>query len=291
MNLYEAIKKFCEYYRFNVQQNTNNSYAFILRNFCLYHRNMHLEEMTIEDIVRYFQAMDDLGWDRGAIHTKAIVLRRFFGYFKKSGYQVLNYELIPIPVRRQKMPRVASEEKYQKLLQSIPDKLPVHERNKALIMLYHDTGARNAEILSLNTNDINLIEKRAIIRTEKAKKLPFREIFWSEETNAQLKKWLRIRKKFTDNEIAFIGLSRSSAGRRLGNRGVVKFLEEYSERAGMETLNAHSLRHLFGVKYAKSGANNSAISSLMGHSDMQSSHIYTSLYGEDLKEVWGKYGN
>lgn len=291
MYLFEAIQKFAEYRKFVVQKNTTNSYSFILRSFCLHLKNPQLEEVTLEDIFSYFQLMDSLGWDSSSLTIKGTVLKQFFGYFEKRGLKVLNSQLIPIPQRSKKMPRVGSEEKYRTLLEVIPPKSPMHERNKALLMLYHDTGCRNSEILSLNLSDINTITRSAIVRTEKAKKLPFREIYWSEETNEQIKKWIEIRKKFVEkeNDVFFICMSSKHLGIRLGKRGVVKLMKEYSEKAGLETVNVHQWRHLFGVSYAKSGANNSAISSLMGHSSIQSSQVYTTLYGEDLKEVWGKY--
>lgn len=291
MELYEAIKQFGDYYKFVVQKNTNNSYGYILRNFCLYVHNPPLEKIALEDILNWFQDMDSMGWDKSALNVKAVVLRRFFGYWKKRGFFVVPSELIPIPQVRKKLPKVATEEKYRKLLEVIPKKNPIHERNRTMLMMYHDSGCRNAELLSIDLKDINLIEKRGMIRTEKAKKLPYREIFWSEETNEQLKNWLRIRRKFVDTSPAlFIRLSKSYSKERLSKRAVVKMMEEYSKKADIPTVNAHQWRHLYGRTLAKKGANNSSISSLMGHSDMQSSEVYTRLFGEDLKEVYEKYG-
>lgn len=291
MLLSEAIKNFCGYYNFRVQKNTNNSYSYILRNFCLFLRNPKIQDITIDSIIEWYRIMEELGWDNNSLLPKTIVLRRFFGYANDMKWTDFPVKLIPAPSHYKKLPRSANEETYRKLLSIIPQEGMYHMRNRALLMLYHDTGARNSEILSLDVEDVNLAGRSAIIRTEKAKNLPFREIFWTKETNEQLMKWIEARKKIVtgENEFLFIGLSKNKVGERLGNRGVVKMMAEYSRTAEMPTVNVHQWRHLFGRTLAKSGANNSSIASLMGHSDMQSSQVYTTLYGDDLREVWAKY--
>ncbi len=82
------------------------------------------------------------------------------------GYRVLEPNLIPLPPKQYRIPRVASEENYQKLLSSIPSgNDPRHIRNKAIIMLLWDTGARNGEIVSLDVDGMDIEKMHAVKET------------------------------------------------------------------------------------------------------------------------------
>jgi site-specific recombinase XerD len=53
--------------------------------------------------------------------------------------------------------------------------------------------------------------------------------------------------------------------------------------------NSHSLRHKFGHDLARKGANNTVISSLLGHANLQSSYRYTELFGSEIDEQYAKF--
>lgn len=69
-------------------------------------------------------------------------------------------------------------------------------------------------------------------------------------------------------------------------KGVQALLRKYAIRNNMETVNAHSFRHGFGERLAMKGAQDSVISSLMGHTHTESSFRYTRLGKENMKEKY-----
>lgn len=299
MKFSEAIKKFFQWKQINVSKGTIKGYEFDLRNFCLYMRDPEIECVRIEDITEYFDLMAKLGWKWNGFLTKSIALRKFFEFFNRTGYEVMNYHLIPIPRREYNPPRVATEEEYQKLLRVIPEKTEDHRhiRNLALVNMLWDTGARIGEILSLNIESLNLDKCQAVIKTEKTQGMkPFRQIFWQVKTNENLQRWLKrramlaARHNFQDPNAVFVGSARWQLGKRLSNGAVATTLKRYSVKAKIEPLlNAHSFRHRFGISLAKKGANNSVISNLMGHSSLMSSYRYTMLAGVELEEEYRKF--
>jgi integrase/recombinase XerC len=213
--------------------------------------------------------------------------------------------LIPVPRKIFKFPRVATEDQYERLLGAVKDEGKCGEityavRDKAVIMLIHDTGARNGEIASLDMDDIDLGRKSARIKTEKSRgEVPYREIFWSNETNEQLKKWVAVREKFLvkmeleEPKAVFFGIKAGSGasnysakGKRLQVNYVSELFRKYSNRANLPIINPHSFRHLFGRDLAKKKANNFVISSMMGHARVQSSYPYTMLFGKDREEAY-----
>jgi site-specific recombinase XerD len=293
----EAINKFIEWKQINSSKGTLKGYELDLRNFCLYMRNPHIETVKLEDITEYFNLMAELGWKWNGFVTKSIALRKMFQFYRRQGYEVLDHQLIPIPKREYNPPRVATEEEYAKLLNVIPQDSndPRHIRNLAIVSMLWDTGARVGELMSLKVQDIKLDQMKALVKTEKSKGMkPFRQIFWSEETSQNLKRWiekraeLKKRTKFKDPDALFVGACRWQLGKRLTSNAVSIFLRRYSSKAGIQTLNAHSFRHHLGHELAKKGASNSVISNILGHSALTSSYVYTMLSNKELETEYRK---
>lgn len=269
----------------------------VVKQFCLFVRNKQVEDITIDEVMGWFNLMSDLDWEHNSFVVKAMALRKFFEYMKLTGVSCLDPQLIPIPRPVYTMPRVATEEHYQKLLSVIPANSndPRHIRNLALVKLYWDTGARNTEILSLNLLDLDLSSQKAVIRTEKARSKPFREIFWTEDTNDAIKRWLKKREQlanlrtFFDKEAVFVSINNQKCGQRMTNKGSGEILRRYCLRAEIPYMNAHSFRHHMGHQLAKNGANNSIISAVLGHSTLNSSFVYTQLHNRELQEALATY--
>lgn len=297
MKFNEAIKSFSAWRRFKVKTSTVRGYEVVVKQFCLFVRNKHVETISIDEVMEWFNLMTDLEWEQNSFVVKAMALRKFFEYMRLTGVQSVDPQLIPVPRPTYTMPRVATEDDYQKLLAIIPTKSndPRHIRNLALVKLYWDTGARNTEILSLNLLDLDLSSRRAVIRTEKARSRPFREIFWTEDTNEAIKRWLKKREQlanlrtFFDKEAVFVSINNQKCGQRMTNKGSGEILRRYCLRAGIAYMNAHSFRHHMGHQLAKNGANNSIISAVLGHSTLNSSFIYTQLHNRELREALATY--
>ncbi len=241
-----------------------------------------------------------------AVQKKAIALKLLFDFLKDRDVKVFNPDLIPIPRKTFKFPRVATEEEYRKLLAVIPDhgtgsdfKGYTHVRNKAIITLLWESGARNGEIASLRLEDIDLNRMSARIKTEKSRgTVPYREIFWREEANQALAEWLIKREELAqeiplaDPKILFFGIKGGhkncpGKGKILQVNFISEILRKYSNKAGLAIpLNPHSCRHHFGRELARKDTNAYGIASLLGHANSQSSFIYTQLFGNDREELY-----
>jgi len=303
MKLSDAVCQFKGWKSLNVKSTTIKGYDQILRQFCVFMHNCSLERVKDTDIVLWFELMREIGYDTNSFIPRAIALRKLFEYYQHKGLKVVDPWLIPVPEMEYKQARIITEEEYKKLLAVIPantrDSREI--RNRAIINLLWDTGARNGEILSLNINDLNLEEMTAVIKTEKLKGThPFRRLIWSQATNDNLILWLKTRERlksvfiFRDQEAVFIsvmagGRVGAKQGQRFSIKGVGEMLRRYSYKAGMPCANAHSFRHHKGHDMSARGANNSNISSVLGHRSLQSSYRYTQLSGQELIETGRKF--
>lgn len=297
MHLSQAIHDFKGWRSVKVQGLTVARYDSVLRIFCLCTGDPHIEDITPERVVHHLLEMQRLGWKRNGISIVALALRKFFEYYNLKGHKVMDEQLIPLPRKEFNIPRVATLEQFKKLLDTMPKKTnhPNHLRNRALVSLLWDTGARVGEALSLDVDELDLKARRALIRTEKSRgRRPVREIFWTPQTNVHLKAWIGKRKhlagvmEFADPEALFLTITKNPQtkirGRRMTTRGAAEIFRMMSNQAKIPTVNAHSLRHAFGRDIIKRGGSNSDVSNLLGHSSLESSQFYTMMWGEDLRE-------
>jgi len=296
MQFKEAIDQFSDWRRFKVKKQTVKGYDQTLRQFCLFLRNPQIEDISIHHVMDYLNGMKELGWDQNSFVGKCMALRKFFEFYRLQNYAVLDENLIPIPSKEHKLPRVAKEADYRQLIAAIPAKTtdPRHIRNLAIVNLLWDTGARNGEVLALDVDDLDMERRRAVINTEKSKgRRPFRELFWTQSTNDNIWAWLKKREHlkktmaFKEPDALFLSIcagQHDTTGRRFTIRGVGEMLRRYSNRAKLPYLNAHSFRHHMGHHIIKSGGSSADVMNILGHSSVQSSTIYTMMTDHELEK-------
>lgn len=292
LTMKEAINEFSNWRRFKVKGNTVKGYDRELRNFCLFLRNPEIIRITITDVMDYLNGIVELGWDQNSLLPRCMALRKFFEFMRLRGFTTLNEELIPIPRKQYKIPRVADEENYQKLVNFIPaeSRDPRHIRNLAIVNLLWDTGARNGEVCALEISDIDTENKKALIRTEKNRgSRPFREIFWTEKTNNHLISWMKKRNElnkktiFEEPEALFVSIAGDKAGKRFTIKGLGEMLRRYSNRAQIPYMNAHSFRHHMGHDIIHQGGSTADVMNILGHATVASSSIYTMMTNRELE--------
>ena len=305
MQLSQAIKEFVELKKVKGirASRTAARYECTLRIFCLCMQDPLLENIELAHILWYLEELKRLGWKPNGVNLVGLALRKFFEYCNLRKYPVaFNEVLIPLVEKSFNIPRVTGIETFKKLLQQIPSDTnhPHHIRNRAILLMLWDSGVRTGELMSLDISDLDLKSRMALIKTEKSRgRRPIRQIFWTPETHKHLLKWmdklkeLKSKFNFNDDDALFVSISKSSRqslrGCRMNPRGVAEVLRVLSNQAGLPTVaNAHGIRHSMGRDTVKTLRSNSAVSNILGHSNIESSYIYTMLFGDELKEQWSE---
>ncbi len=279
---------------------TIKGYELSLRQFCLYIKDIPVEDVTLDQVEDWFEDMEKLGWKGNSFIPKMMALRKFFEFCQIKGYNVIPLKFLEVPGKElEDLPRVATPEEYAKLLSIIPrNNDPRHIRNLAIITMLWDTGARNSELLSINIDKLNFERKKIIIKTAKNKgSRPFREIFWFDEADINLRAWIEKREHLVKNKgiqldeenALFIGVTGCKVGHRLTNSGVAEMLRNYSHKAGIPVMNAHSFRHAKGRNIIKMGGSSADVTNVLGHANQQSSKVYTMMGDHDLEERCHKF--
>lgn len=301
MRFSESIKKFIERSDLDGANGTVKAYEYDLKQFCIYVHNLPITEVKEEHVVGYMRLLTELKYQNNTLIPKRQALVNFFKYWQKKGYFVLDHDLIPKVKREFKMPDVATEEDYRKVLAAIPKNTndAVHIRNRAILSLLEATGCRNGELCSINIDEPDLQNRKVLIKTEKNKgSKPFREVFWvgNDEAQEALLAWIKKRSEmqkvivFRDPDALFVGVRGWQTGKRLTNSAICIALRKISRRAGLSyNFHPHMLRHKYGHDLNNSGANGFVISDLMGHSKVDSTRIYTVMNDQEAREAYIKY--
>ena len=302
MRLKEAIDGFKYYRKHKKISNKNVSgHETYLRYFCMCAGNPELKDIKATDVLKYIDQLSEQGWNDRSVEMQKGAFRKFFEYCEIYKLPAtVTKEQIPLGDKGPfKIPRVCTVEEYKKIMDVIPEGgNMVHVRNKAIIGLLWDTGARNGEICSLNTADVDTEKRQAFIHTEKSRgRRPFRHIFWTEQTNEWIKAWVGIRKGIekrmktvNDKDALFIGLFTRQQGNRMQQTSVCEMLRRYSNKAGIPTVNAHSMRHAMGHRIVNNGGSSWDVGNILGHSSPTSADIYTVMVGDELMDRWQKVG-
>ena len=78
-------------------------------------------------------------------------------------------------------------------------------------------------------------------------------------------------------------------GPRLSRQGFWKIVKFYQHKAGILTeITPHTLRHSFAAHLLENGADLNSIKEMMGHADISSTQIYSTLINNKIKDVYLK---
>ncbi len=157
-------------------------------------------------------------------------------------------------------------------------------RDRAILELLFSTGMRVSELVRLDISDINF-ERGEIAVLGKGKKL--RVVFISEDAMKWLLKYIKTRNIETESE-APLFLSNKKV--RLTARTVERIVNKYAAQTGSsKKISPHTFRHSFATDLLISGADLRSVQSLLGHSSITTTQIYTHITDQHLRDIHQKF--
>jgi integrase/recombinase XerD len=77
--------------------------------------------------------------------------------------------------------------------------------------------------------------------------------------------------------------------RPMDRQAVWKIIKKYAKSAGLADVSPHTLRHSFATHLYQRGADSRSIQTLLGHSDISTTQIYTHVTSSHLRAVYNKH--
>ncbi|MGB2078882.1 MAG: tyrosine recombinase XerC [Vibrio sp.] len=224
------------------------------------------------------------GMKSSSIATRLSSLRSFFDYLILIGVLTANpAKGVSAPKKNRPLPKNLDVDEVDKLL-DIDLNDPLAVRDRAMMELMYGAGLRLAELVSLDVRDIALSqgELRVIGKGDKERKVPF-----SGQAVTWMQHWLKLRPQLAKPDE--IGLFVSKLGVRISHRNVQKRMAEWGIKQGVSShISPHKLRHSFATHMLESSQNLRAVQELLGHENISTTQIYTSLDFQHLAQVYDK---
>jgi len=238
------------------------------------------EEIT-DDAVRNFR----LWLNRKELKKKTqnyylISLRVFLKYLAKLGIKSLPVERIELAKIPQRELDLITEEELARLLDAPKGGELKDLRDKAILELLFSTGLRVSELCSLNRDHIT--DARAGEFSVRGKGDKIRVVFISDSAQKAIKEYLN--KRGDTEEALFVSSSKNAT--RLDRRSVERIVKFYAIKAGIaKKVTPHVIRHCFATDLLSNGADLRSVQSLLGHSSITTTQIYTHITDKQLREV------
>jgi integrase/recombinase XerD len=159
-------------------------------------------------------------------------------------------------------------------------------RDKALFELLLASGLRVGELVSLELSDLSGGQEIKI--TGKGNKERF--VLYDALSKDALKKYLEKRRLFLGENKNERALFLNTKGGALTDRGVRYILSRRLVKSALaKNISPHSLRHTFATSLLKNGADIRSVQTLLGHSSLATTQVYTHLGLDELRDAHRKY--
>lgn len=214
-------------------------------------------------------------------------LRAFLRYLSFRGIRSVSPEKVTVAKAHDREINFLENEELGLILNKPGENDIAGLRDRAILQTLFSTGLRVSELVSLNVGDINY-ERGEISILGKGKKL--RVVFLSKEAIYWIEQYLINRgielERTSPDKKMEVPLFLSNRDERLTVRSIQRIVKKYANRAGVvKKVSPHTLRHSFATDLLINGADIRSVQSMLGHSSITTTQVYTHVTDQHLREI------
>ncbi|PYF07568.1 site-specific tyrosine recombinase/integron integrase [Ureibacillus chungkukjangi] len=274
MNL-EVQRSFFNDHQARFSSETIRSYQISLRQFFSF-CNKNYNEVRAADVRAWLASLEEKSLKPRSIHLKLSALKSFYNYCMEENMLKKDPTLtIQPPKIDDSLPRYLSKRQVA-LLQELTKG---DRRDRALIETFYVTGVRVSELINIRLEDIKW-DMRQIWIKGKGKKVRF--VLFTNECEVRLKAYLH------EREIQSDYLFCNRKGGALSRVFIEKKFTAFSDKLGFKIV-PHMMRHTFATHLTEKNMDFSYIQELLGHSNINSTRVYTRLMDNARKKQYDRY--
>ena len=220
---------------------------------------------------------------------KVASIKSFFGFLSENSIITEDpTESLGSPRVGRTLPKFLPEEDVTSLLDTAYKSGTNEGHRDAVIMeLLYATGLRVGELVSLNTQDVDLSESYIRCMGKGSKE---RLVHLYPKALEELRRYLRhARVALLGNRRTEPSLFVNHRGERLTRQWVWTILKNYAQKAGIQqNITPHTLRHSFATHLLQNGASLRHVQELLGHSSISPTQVYTHLTNSYVEKEYAK---
>lgn len=287
----EEVDRYLEYLQRikGLSENTVSAYkrdldkllAFVEEN------NIDICSLSKDDALYFISMLMDSKLDSFSVNRALSTYRGFYTLLYRDKRVPFNpFGDIKNSKAERKLPTYLTKEELDSVFDTVNSEGEDFEgiRNRALFHLFYSTGARRAEIASINIEDINFASSEILIKG-KGNKMRF--VYISDDAKYMLNEYIKVRREFIREDLGPLFISRKGKGLSTSDINII-FRKE-KEKFGLgKNITPHTLRHTYATHLLENDMDIRVLQELMGHSSISTTGIYTHLSLKELKNVYKK---
>ncbi len=272
-------------------QNTAEAYSTDARKWGEYLRSngqWSFGESDKDDVWAYLTSLRKQGLARTTLARKQSSLRQLYKFLCTEGLSTMDptADLDP-PQHSRQLPKVLTQEECRQLLDTPDATTDKGLRDAAMLYLMYATGLRVSELLGLHLQDIHWDESYVRVMGKGSKE---RVVPVAGPALDLVRRYIdTVRSEIvvrTNEPSVFL----NSRGRSLSRTGFWMMVKEYALEAQIpQAVSPHMLRHSFATHLLEGGADLRAIQEMLGHSDIQTTQVYTHTSNAHLRDAHDKF--
>lgn len=283
--------------RRSVSAHTVRAYLTDAQQLALWAGALGLEpaEVEIRTLRRYVAGLSEQHQAPTTIARKLATIRALYRVQVELGAATHNpAELVPAPKRPRTLPRILKRDEISALLDHVPARTALEQRDRALLELAYACGLRAEEIVTLELGNVDFDAETVRVEGKggKSRLVPVGEqalaavAFYLERGRPALRSERAVEVRL-DAEPLFL----SKTGRRLSTSDVRRRLRTWTRSLQQQVpalaeAHPHTLRHTFATHLLEGGADLRAIQEMLGHSTISTTQVYTRVESSRLRSAY-----
>jgi integrase/recombinase XerD len=244
----------------------------------------HISELTRSDLRKWIASLSREGLAPASIARAVSAIRGFFKFLMLDGHIKSHpAEDLDTPQRFSYLPKFLTEDEINRLF-AAPD-IATEEgiRDRAILEIMYATGLRVSELVTLKQADVDLLAGLVVChgKGNKERRVPLGKsaIHWLQQYSA-------VKAGYGKQLFPNVFLYR---GRPFTRQLAWSMIKRHAEKAGINDVSPHTLRHSFATHLLQHGADSRSVQALLGHSDISTTQIYTHITDLHLRSAYDRH--
>jgi integrase/recombinase XerD len=192
-------------------------------------------------------------------------------------------EDLDTPQRFSYLPKFLTEDEINRLLAAPNIATAEGVRDRAILEIMYATGLRVSELVALKQTDVDLLAGLVVChgKGNKERRVPLGKsaIHWLQQYSA-------VKAGYGKQLFPNVFLHR---GRPFTRQLAWSMIKRQAEKAGINGVSPHTLRHSFATHLLQHGADSRSVQALLGHSDISTTQIYTHITDLHLRSAYDRH--
>ena len=277
--LAESFLGFCRVEK-GLAPNSITSYRLDLQRFATFAAKRDLEQQAT--LHAYVDSLRESGLSPRTIARQITTLRNFYAFLiQENRLGTDPTSGLVLPRQWKTLPKFLSLDQVDKLLDAPDPSKPNGSRDRAMLHLLYATGLRVSELCNVDVGGVNLDVGvvRVMGKGRKERLVPI-----GKSAIEALTSYLQTARGALLDGRKSRALFVTNRGGPMTRQGFWKLLKNYGKQVGLwQNLTPHVLRHSFATHLLERGADLRSVQTMLGHSDISTTEIYTHVMRAQLR--------